>query len=62
MLRYKVKLTFTDGEKRYWPGDYWEPTGGKWENSIKQHFVYVVDEPEPEPKKKAVKRGRSSNK
>jgi hypothetical protein len=48
-----------EGEKRYWPGDYWEPTGGKWDNSIKQHFVYVVDEPDT---KKKVKRGRASGK
>ena len=56
MLRYKVKLTFKAGDKRYWPGDYWEPDGGKFEESIKRHFVYVVDEPEPK-KKKAVNSG-----
>ena len=56
MTKYKVKLTFKSGGKRYWPGDYWEPAGGNMDGSIKQHFVYPVDEPE----KKAVKSGTSN--
>ena len=60
-MQYKVKLTFKYNDKRYMPGDIWEPIGAKWDNSIKQHFVYVVDE--PSPKKKVTKRnGRTSSK
>lgn len=57
-MKYKVKRHFVYGKIRYRVGDFWVPKGGKWDESIKKHFVYPVEDDSP-PKKK---RGRPPKK
>ena len=45
-MKYRVKLTFKykGDNKRYRPGDVWQPAGTDNDKAILQHFVVSEDE------------------
>jgi len=60
-VKYLARKKFKYDGKVLSPGDEWQPVGGKWDNSIKEHFIQVVEQPEPEqPKPKRRTRRKAS--
>lgn len=58
-VQYRVKRSFSYGDRKYKQGDIWTPDGGKWDAQIISGGLVVTEriKPEAEAESKAAKRG-----